>query len=79
MSPTAARSKALTMNTASPGRHFWQRVMPQRPAVFEQDPADMGTCFGLELSLAAAAPLPPAEPAKAVSLRERARRGFRGS
>lgn len=41
---------------------WWQRLRAgSRPAP-ELDPADLGTCFGLELSLADEGPLPPVSP-----------------
>ncbi len=42
-------------------RSFWRRRARPVPAVVDIDPADMGTCYGLELSLAL--PHPTAEAA----------------
>ena len=39
-------------------RSMFQRVLP-RPAPAEIDAADLGTCFGLECSLAPPEPEPP--------------------
>lgn len=38
------------MTNARPGSRFWPWSQP-RPAQVEPDPADYGTCFGLEMSL----------------------------
>lgn len=43
---------------------FWRRRMRQTPAVDDTDPADMGTCYGLEMSL-----LPASAPAESASAR----------
>lgn len=45
---------------------WWQRLRPRDRTPPGPDPADMGTCFGLDASLDDGAPLPglgtPAEP-----------------
>ena len=38
------------MTHARPGSRFWPWSQP-RPAPVEPDPADFGTCFGLDMSL----------------------------
>ena len=43
------------MTRTTPGHPFWQHVLA-RPAAAEHDAADMGTCFGLEMSLGEPAP-----------------------
>lgn len=47
--------KGLTMTRATSGHPFWQHVLAPPPAA-EHDAADMGTCFGLEMSLGEPAP-----------------------
>ncbi len=49
----------MTSNTARPQRWFSSWRATARPAP-DTDPADLGTAFGLDLSLSELAPLPPA-------------------
>lgn len=43
-------SQVTAMTNARPGSRFWPWSQP-RPTPAEPDPADYGTCFGLEMSL----------------------------
>ena len=55
------------MNLPRPSmRSFWRRrTQPAQTVSVVVDPADMGTCFGLELSLVPAGPARATEPARA--------------
>ncbi|RVT51704.1 hypothetical protein [Rubrivivax albus] len=54
------------MNLTRPSmRSFWRRrTQPAQAVSAVVDPADMGTCFGLELSLVPAPSVRTAEPAR---------------
>ena len=54
------------MNLPRPSmRSFWRRrTQPAQTVSVAVDPADMGTCFGLELSLVPAPSVRTAEPAR---------------
>jgi hypothetical protein len=56
----------------NPRPNWWQRLRARRRAAGVPDAADMGTTYGLEMSLAASAEAP--DPAPRVAPRARRRR-----